>query len=108
MIEEIKYRESKFSWSEIFSDSSTGKSSSTILAGILCIFVGLIGFITCFVLFFHKEIDASNVTTIEGIYQSIILITIGAALLGVRNLTKPKKGMSLFEENHDDIITEHD
>jgi len=105
---EPTYREARFSWSEVFSDAITGKTSSTILAGLMCIFTGLIGFMLCFVLFFIKP-DVLTVTTIEGIYQSIILISIGAALLGVRNLTRPKKMMDhLLDDNHDTVRNEDD
>lgn len=92
----IKYRKAKFSWAEVFSNSTTGKSSATALAGIACICVGLIGFIASFVLMFMSKLGSM---TAEATYQSIILIGIGASLLGIRKLAVGRKGLNMSDNN---------
>lgn len=74
---------SKFSWSEVFSNSGTGKTSATAVAGIGCIAVGLGGFIAGVVTCFIKCCDWGS----EIIYQSLALITIGVSLLGIRKIS---------------------
>lgn len=75
----------KFSFGEMTSNDN-GKTSSTSTAGVYIIFIG--GF--CFLLgcidkmFLDKSLDIIN--------QSVMFTTIGAALLGVKNITAKKGG----------------
>lgn len=66
----------KFSFAQMTSNSD-GKTSASGSAGIGCVAVGLIGFLVGVVDHF---IDANN----DIMTQSIILITLGAGLLGYR------------------------
>jgi len=74
----------KFSFAEMTSNNN-GKTSATSTAGVYIIFIG--GF--CFLLgcidkmFLDKSIDIIN--------QSVMFTTIGAALLGVKNVVGNKK-----------------
>jgi len=90
------YDQERFSWSEMFANAETGKTSATGFTGVICIGVGLLGFIASFVfMFLNKRLgEASG----EAIYQSIILITIGAALLGVRKLSFSKAGVNAADD----------
>jgi len=77
----------KFSFAEMTSNN-TGKTSATSTAGVYIIFIG--GF--CFLLgcidkmFLDKSIDIIN--------QSVMFTTIGAALLGVKNVVGGKQANS--------------
>jgi hypothetical protein len=70
---------SKFSWAELFSNDN-GKTSGTAFVGIVVSLVGTL----CF---FLGCVDKMWVThSIDVITQSIVLVGIGAALLGVRKV----------------------
>lgn len=92
-----------FSISELFSNSS-GKTSGSGVAGFLTVFVGLLSFvagvvftyITCF-----NNCDSTSASAI--MTQSIALIGIGSALLGVRKISKDK---GLPEIPNNEIIDE--
>jgi len=101
----IKYRQATFSWAEVFSDSESGKSSATAVAGIACIGIGLLGFMVSLVFLFFAHGSNGGATT-EPIYQSTILIGLGSALLGVRRLSLGKSGLGGMSGNEDDIIDE--
>lgn len=66
----------KFSWQQLLSNSD-GKTSASGTAGILCTLIGLAGF--CFGI---EEMWRQGKT--DTMSQSIIVITIGAGLLGYR------------------------
>lgn len=74
---------SKFSFHEIFSNND-GKSSGTAFVGVIVSLVGTL----CF---FLGCIDKMWIThTVDVITQSIVLVGIGAALLGVRKVVSSK------------------
>lgn len=74
---------SKFSLAEIFSNND-GKSSGTAFTGVIICLVGTL----CF---FLGCIDKMWIThTTDVITQSIVLVGIGAALLGVRKVVSSK------------------
>ena len=66
----------KFSWQQLVSNSD-GKTSGSGTAGMLCVLVGLVGF------FFGVE-EFCRQGKNDIMSQSIIVITIGAGLLGYR------------------------
>lgn len=74
----------KFRWAEVFSNNN-GKTSATGVTGVVAVFVGLGGFISGAIMcWIDSKIGAgSNV-----ILQSLGLITLGFAALGVRKLSK--------------------
>jgi hypothetical protein len=74
---------SKFSWAELFSNES-GKTSATAFCGVVICISGTLTFVLgC--------IDKMWVThTIDVINQSIMFVTIGAALMGVRKVVDSK------------------
>ena len=74
----------KFSFGEMTSND-TGKTSSTSTAGIYIIFIGGLCFLLGCIdkMFLDKSIDIIN--------QSVMFTTIGAALLGVKNIVGGKK-----------------
>lgn len=79
-----------FSLSELFSNSS-GKTSGSGVAGFLTVVVGLLTFIAGVVFIYitcYQNCDASAGSGI--LTQSIALIGIGSALLGVRKISKDK------------------
>ena len=69
----------KFSFGEMTSND-TGKTSSTSTAGVYIIFIGGLCFLLGCIdkMFLDKSIDIIN--------QSVMFSTIGAALLGVKNV----------------------
>ena len=69
----------KFSFGEMTSND-TGKTSSTSTAGVYIIFIGGLCFLLGCIdkMFLDKSIDIIN--------QSVMFTTIGAALLGVKNV----------------------
>jgi hypothetical protein len=69
----------KFSFGEMTSND-TGKTSSTSTAGVYIIFIGGLCFLLGCIdkMFLDKSIDIIN--------QSVMFTTIGAALLGVKNI----------------------
>ena len=73
----------KFSFAEMTSNNN-GKTSVTSTAGAYIIFIGGLGFIAGCVdkMFLGNTIDIIN--------QSIMFVTIGTALLGVKNITGSK------------------
>lgn len=66
----------KFSWAQLTSNTG-GKTSASGTAGILCVGVGLLGFLAGVVDHFAFKND--DIMT-----QAILLITLGAGLLGYR------------------------
>jgi hypothetical protein len=74
----------KFSFGEMTSND-TGKTSSTSTAGIYIVFIGGLCFLLGCIdkMFLDKSIDIIN--------QSVMFTTIGAALLGVKNIVGGKK-----------------
>ena len=74
----------KFSFGEMTSND-TGKTSSTSTAGVYIIFIGGLCFLLGCIdkMFLDKSIDIIN--------QSVMFTTIGAALLGVKNIVNGKK-----------------
>lgn len=74
----------KFSFGEMTSNDS-GKTSGTSSAGLYIIFIGGICFFLGCIdkMFLDKSIDIIN--------QSVMFTTIGAALLGVKNIVNGKK-----------------
>jgi len=73
MIGDIK----KFNFGELTSNSN-GKTSATGVSGLMCITVGLLGFIFSILGAAYYSMSA------EHVYASIIVITIGAGLLGYK------------------------
>lgn len=73
----------KFSFGEMTSNNN-GKTSVTSTSGAYIIFIGGI----CFVLGCIDKMFINN--SVDIINQSIMVITIGAALLGVKNITGGK------------------
>lgn len=74
---------SKFSWAELFSNDN-GKTSGTAFCGIIISMVGTL----CFFLGCIDKMWFSH--SIDIITQSIVLVGIGAALLGVRKVVGSK------------------
>lgn len=74
----------KFSLGEMTSNNN-GKTSATSTSGVYIIFIGGIAFILGCIdkVFLHQSIDLIN--------QSIVFTTIGAALLGVKNVVGGNK-----------------
>lgn len=74
----------KFSFAEMTSNDN-GKTSATSTAGIYIIFIGGICFLLGCIdkMFLDESIDIIN--------QSVMFTTIGAALLGVKNVVGGKK-----------------
>ena len=85
----------KFSFGEMTSND-TGKTSSTSTAGVYIIFIGGLCFLLGCIdkMFLDKSIDIIN--------QSVMFTTIGAALLGVKNIVGSKKS----ETSTDDTSTD--
>ena len=85
----------KFSFGEMTSND-TGKTSSTSTAGVYIIFIGGLCFLLGCIdkMFLDKSIDIIN--------QSVMFTTIGAALLGVKNIVGGKKS----ETSTDDTSTD--
>jgi len=74
---------SKFSWAEMFSNDN-GKTSATAFSGWIICIIGSI----CFLLGCIDKMWISN--SVDIITQSIVFVTIGAALLGVRKMQNNK------------------
>lgn len=81
----------KFSFGEMTSNDN-GKTSSTSTAGVYIIFIGGLCFLLGCIdkMFLDKSIDIIN--------QSVMFTTIGAALLGVKNVVGGKKTDSPADE----------
>ena len=81
----------KFSFGEMTSND-TGKTSSTSTAGVYIIFIGGLCFLLGCIdkMFLDKSIDIIN--------QSVMFTTIGAALLGVKNVVGSGKKTETPEE----------
>lgn len=81
----------KFSLGEMTSNND-GKTSATSSAGVYIIFIGGLCFLLGCIdkMFLDKTIDIIN--------QSVMFTTIGAALLGVKNITAKKSGDISIEE----------
>jgi len=90
-----------FSFSELFSNSS-GKTSGSGVAGFLTVMTGLLTFIAGVVLIYLScwhGCDSTMSTSI--LTQSIALIGIGSALLGVRKISKDKGLPDIPEEKNE-------
>lgn len=74
---------SKFSWPELFSNS-TGKTSASAFCGVIICLVGTL----CFFLGCIDKMWISN--SIDIITQSITFVLIGASLLGIRKIASSK------------------
>lgn len=81
----------KFSLGEMTSNND-GKTSATSSAGVYIIFIGGLCFLLGCIdkMFLDKSLDIIN--------QSVMFTTIGAALLGVKNITARKSGDISIEE----------
>ncbi len=81
----------KFSFGEMTSND-TGKTSSTSTAGVYIIFIGGLCFLLGCIdkMFLDKSIDIIN--------QSVMFTTIGAALLGVKNVVGSGKKTEVSTE----------
>ena len=75
----------KFNLPEMFSDSQTGKTSVTKVAGFFLIFVGAITFMYC--VFFIEAVDRLNIILI----QSLGVMTLGSGLLASKVFKPAKK-----------------
>lgn len=87
----------KFSFGEMTSNDS-GKTSGTSSAGLYIIFIGGICFFLGCIdkMFLDKSIDIIN--------QSVMFTTIGAALLGVKNIVNGKKAKATEEPTSPDQL----
>jgi hypothetical protein len=87
----------KFSFGEMTSNDS-GKTSGTSSAGLYIIFIGGICFFLGCIdkMFLDKSIDIIN--------QSVMFTTIGAALLGVKNIVNGKKAKAKEEPTSPDQL----
>ena len=74
---------SKFSWAELFSNDN-GKTSGTAFVGIIICIVGTL----CFFLGCIDKMFFGH--TVDIITQSIVLVGIGATLMGVRKVVSTK------------------
>ena len=74
---------SKFSWAELFSNNDGKTSGSAFVGIIICVTGTLCFFLGCIdKMFVGKSIDIIN--------QSIMFVTIGATLLGLRKVVASK------------------
>lgn len=77
----------KFSFAEMTSNSN-GKTSATSVAGLYVVAIGGIGFILGI---FDKLFINSSIEIID---QSVIMTSIGAALLGIKNIARRPRSES--------------
>ena len=86
----------KFSFGEMTSNDN-GKTSATSSAGLYIICIGGLCFLLGCVdkMFLDQSIDIIN--------QSVMFTTIGAALLGVKNITAKKTGDISIEEKKKEV-----
>ena len=75
---------SKFSWAELFSENSTGKTSGTAFTGIIICMVGTL----CLLLGCIDKMWISK--SIDIITQSITFVLIGASLMGLKKVMSSK------------------
>lgn len=80
----------KFSFTEMTSNSN-GKTSATATAGLYIVAIGGLGFIVGVI----SKIFAG--TSIEVLDQSVIMTSLGAALLGVKNIARRPKSTEPVE-----------
>ena len=81
----------KFNFPEMFSDSQTGKTSVTKVAGLFLIAVGAVTFVYC--VFFIPAVDRLNIILI----QSLGVMTLGSGLLASK-VFKPAKKIEQHDE----------
>lgn len=92
----------KFSFAEMTSNNN-GKTSVTSTSGAYIIFIGGV----CFVLGCVDKMFLNN--SVDIINQSIVMVTIGASLIGVKNITGGKnqylnaKAEQIKSENPEEI-----
>ena len=75
----------KLSFSEMISASGTGKTSATGTIGVLLCLLSMIMILFTFIFYFLNLEEAHNIMMF--IDKSIIILGIGAALLGARKVT---------------------
>ena len=75
----------KFSFSEMISAYGTGKTSATGTIGVLLCFLSMIMVLFTFIFYFLNLEEAHNILLF--IDKAIIILGIGAALLGARKVT---------------------
>ena len=75
----------KFNFPEMFSDSQTGKTSVTKVAGLFLIAVGAVTFVYC--VFLISAVDRLNIILI----QSLGVMTLGSGLLASKVFKPAKK-----------------
>lgn len=92
---------SKFNWAEVFSNTRSGKTSATAVAGITTIFVGLGAFISGVVACFVSK----NLFGTDIILHSLGLVTVGASMLGIRKLSATKSGINVTEDTDIQSVT---
>lgn len=85
----MKLDHNKFSFAQMTSNSD-GKTSASGVSGVLCVLVGLAGFIVGTIDHF---IDSNS----DIMTQSIIMVTIGGGLLGYRK-SRPEQPAEAVEE----------
>ena len=78
----------KFSFTEMTSNSNNGKTSATSVAGLYVVAIGGIGFLLGI---FDKIFTNSSIEIID---QSVIMTSIGAALLGIKNIARRPRSES--------------
>lgn len=89
---------SKFSWGELFSNNDGKTSGSAFVGIIICVTGTLCFFLGCIdKMFIGKSIDIIN--------QSIMFVTIGATLLGLRKVVSSKDTLQNTEtsQSNEDV-----
>ena len=86
---------SKFSWAELFSNNDGKTSGSAFVGIIICVTGTLCFFLGCIdKMFVGKSIDIIN--------QSIMFVTIGATLLGLRKVVGSKDPVQEIDSSKED------
>ena len=75
----------KFSFAEMISASGTGKTSATGTIGVLLCLLSMMMILFAFIFYFMNLEEANNIMMF--IDKAIIILGIGAALLGARKVT---------------------
>jgi Co/Zn/Cd efflux system component len=77
-----------FNWQQLFNDSK-GKTSPSLVLGFFGGVVAIVVFLLCGISILTKYQDGANVQTMA--MQSVAMLTVCAALLGIRRFTKDKE-----------------
>jgi len=87
----------KFSFAEMTSNNN-GKTSATSTSGVYIIFIGGLSFFMGVLdtIFFNKTLDIIN--------QAVLFTTIGAALLGVKNVVGKSQKPEEFKDEASDQV----